>query len=460
MTVIEAFISYLLNLAASLTHRRIEKKKRKGDVDNKQPVASSLPAKAVLTVARFADDNSLQQHRKLFSSTSLGGQTVKSAALPAVGEEWKIVGEWDASHKVPKRGDGQGVNRPSLVEWGPQGNELVTACDAFGLTRWKENGQVVGGGTDEAAYGTPDNFFWNQDGSLVLLEAMTSLNNWWSIQKDGRLVHQVVSQGAFWGHYEGFGCRGIGRKRDFNPWRPGKEQLLLAGWEAALNLLDISDLPRSAKSTQKLGEVSFSRIVDLSVLGAQHRRIFRYHWHPSGQYVAVTTGAKHNNSSRTTHILHFEKGEIVDSLQASAVGLGWSLGGRLLWCRRVPSSNTSSSVEDVFVWDSHSFSMRKPSEEEQLRLPVARILFYDNPSSMQGAVSCDGKRVLVKRTPVPDGRYGLSIVDAEGGENLFDFPLNHSVYDAAWSPTDPDRLATVGGEDAPRLLRIWSLDLG
>lgn len=47
--------------------------------------------------------------------------------------------------------------------------------------------------------------------------------------------------------------------------------------------------------------------------------------------------------------------------------------------------------------------------------------------------------------------------DMREDEDKTTLPLEGKVGHLAWSPTDPRRLATVGGDDAPRSLRIWRL---
>jgi len=430
---------------------------------------------------RFATGQNLEQARAFFAASGVGSSRVPAASVPErlEGAAWELIEEWDASHRVPRRGDGKRINTPSLVEWSPDGEMLVTACDAFGLTRWYSDGRRVGGGTPPYAYGDPRRFFWSPDGGLVLLEAQTALNIWWSIQSaDGRIVRQVVANGFWlWGS-DSLNHYGLHRTRCFNPWRPGASQLLIVSYDAPqLDLIDVSALPERettdlpvllahavglarlvAKSLSGAGDepeglaaTPPTKSVSLAPLGAQDRRIMRFAWHPSGRYVAVTTGHSEDKGMRRVHVLDYESAEIVASLPPSTTGVGWSPGGRLLFCQQWTGAYTSDWKIETLVWDSHEWSLRGLTEDER-RQPWARHYEFTGLGVRNDALNADGTLRARLET-------GVTVCANDGGghEEATRVPLEGQVDYLAWSPTDPRRLATVGGDDAPHSLRIWRL---
>ncbi|MCI0489009.1 MAG: hypothetical protein L0229_20645 [Blastocatellia bacterium] len=418
---------------------------------------------------------SLERHKAFFASRAVGETLLVSESKQSVGGAWKMVAEWDASHSVPRRGDGKRINPPELVDWSPDGEELVTACDAFGMTRWLADGRRVGGGTDPDAWGHPTRFFWSPDGDLILLVAETG-NNWWSIQdKNGSIIRQVMAyKGVLdpWGS-DSMESYGFYRTRCFNPWRPGTRQLLIERGEGPrLDLIDIMDLPEPGPPNQStlahvvqvvgalvrgaLGERIDITLADVPVvasvsfeeLGAQDRRIMRYAWDPSGQYVAVTTGHPDKKSVRQVHILHYDTGEIVASIPSATTAIGWSPGGRLVFCQRWTNAYTSEWTIETAIWDSHIWTLRDISEEERNQ-PWARQFEFSRLGVGQSALNADGTLIAN-----PDGQHGVAIrrVDSEEIEAVL--PMEGAVAHAAWSPIDPQCIATVGGDDG-RSLRLW-----
>jgi hypothetical protein len=179
----------------------------------------------------------------------------------------------------------------------------------------------------------------------------------------------------------------------------------------------------------------------------------RFAWHPSGKYVAVTTGHQEDKSMRRVHILDYEKAEIVASVPPTMTAVGWSPGGRLLFCQRWTGAYTSDWKVETVVWDSHAWALRDLSEEER-REPWARHFEFTGLGARDDALNANG---TLSASPNLQSGWSITIRgnDSEGAEMML--PVEGKVSHVAWSPTDSRCLATVGGDDAPHSLRVWQL---
>ncbi len=400
-------------------------------------------------LAKYAIGTRLEEHRNFFLGTSIGGSKIR--AKENRGLQWKVVSEWDASHAVPRRGDGKRINSPQLVEWSPVDDQIVTACDAFGASRWMEDGCRSGGSTSRSAYGTAERFFWSPDGKKTLLESSTALTTYWHIHDENcNLYRAIIKEGCGWGR-DFLSQYGFNRTKNFNPWRPGANQIVVErhGGGPILDLLDVASFPKSIilkRSTQ----VSPIESIDLCELGALDESVFRYAWHPSGQYIAVTSGSSDSYEARRVHIIHWNSGEIVATIPQTVIGLGWSPGGRLFVCHSWTAPYTDDWVTDLRVWDSHEWALRRLTPEEQA-LPRVRQL--DTSERGESIVSADGQHVLSRIPRKPEDLANYS-KDSENPSEVL--ALSGGAEHAAWSYRDPKCFASVGGLDS-KVVRVWKM---
>ena len=133
--------------------------------------------------------------------------------------------------------------------------------------------------------------------------------------------------------------------------------------------------------------------------------------------------------------------------------LGWSPGGRLLFCQRWTNAYTSEWKINAVVWDSHAWALRELSEEEH-RQPWARHFEFSNLGVTDNALNADG--TLYASRPL-QSRVGVSVSRHDGEGPEVALPVEGEVPHVSWSPTDPSLLATVGGDDMPSGLRVWRL---
>lgn len=283
----------------------------------------------------------------------------------------------------------------------------------------------------------------------------------------------------------------------FDPWRPGSVfELAFVDNFNTLKVVNVSDLkpesalPQSSRSKSwfstlfdrsgsssnqksprsRLHEVAPVCWLDFGSLGARYSTIFRFLWHPSGEYIAVCTGDWDDRHNLQVHVVHVRSGQIVGSIPATTTCLTWSPGGRYLLVKRWIQSPASRSgdgrrVPEAGVWDAALFNTLFGELEEILSQPWALHGLFSAPKTPDGtwgrsrntALSADGRRMLIKEGTVITSvqRDGCSI---HPGEELARISPQAFTY-AAWSPTDPYCFATVGGEDSkehPETYEQWT----
>lgn len=424
----------------------------------------SLPTTG--TPVTFAAGSRLEQHKAFFAGMATGGAPPKISPLEGT---WKVVKQWDACDERLIRPGKRRVH-PRLIAWSPNGRELATAADAWRIVRWCSDGSRIGD-VDRASYGEPERLYWSPDGELVLLEARTAVAEYWSVQnRDGLMVRSVQNDAAFLPR-ESYGVD-VDRMRNFSPWRPGAHQILMVRSGARLDLVSVEDLPaplpreirdiflipfiglilaflfnllRLAFTTifrirpKTLAGVAPAVSITFGTLGALDQWIGPYAWHPSGQYVAVTTGPTYDDGSvRRVHIVSFDTAEIVTSISPAATAVRWSPGGRLLVC--------ATHDGELIAWDSHIWTLRALSDEER------RHTWAQNLAPLvgaKGALNADG---TLYAENAPGGLMIRKIGDEDGAI----VSGAGRVASVAWSPTDPTCFASVGG-DEPCSARVWKL---
>jgi hypothetical protein len=413
----------------------------------------------------------IETHQAFFRDYSTEEPFKTSGTPPRVGESWRVAAEWDASHSVPKRGDGQKINPPSLVAWSPKADRLFTACDAFGMTVWNTSGLRYGEVFNDSAYGYPRRFFIFQRGysHRVLQETESYRNHYYFIYGDEA---RLICEGAnhdLWGWVKNEGIRGPYWKYGVDPWRPRSDgEIAFVHEFSGLKLVDVSKLWAESKSGNKsLHEAPAVHFLKFDSFGKGGSSVFSFHFHPSGEYVAVTTGDWDDRTQRRIHVVHIASAHVVARIRASTRELGWSPGGRYLLFKKWKHGADGEQTEQLGAWDSHHFMAHyELSDDWFSRLWVIRTLGGEHDMAM----SADGQRLLT--------RSGASVVSVtrEGsrlraGEEVAQI-ADRAFADAAWHPFDPHCFVTVGGEgseDYPdtyqrdhtmphgRLLRIWRL---
>ena len=442
---------------------------------------------------QFCDSATLERHKAFFRAQGAVETPNADASPPSEEELWKVVAEWDAAHQVPKTGDGRKVNPPALVGWSPKGDHLFTSCDSSGLTvwdtgalEWDRNPRLHGADVNPAAYGIPLRLFASQRGSSVhvVQETSRSQNSYYYVYTGGATP---ICRGANahlwgWGNWALAADTQLNRNFAIDPWQPGSDRhLAIVHDYSKLRIVDVTKLPdrpvmnkswplellaritgraSSAGSPTKIPvhEAPPERSISFDSLGARDNTIFGFHFHPSGEYVAVTTGDWDDERRRGVHVVHLGSATIVTSIPMTAESLGWSGGGRFLVCRRTP--------ESVSFWDASTFEEVAEPNDDLLAHPW--VLKGLAAREKDFAISADGRRLLTDSatTLCSTKRSGSRIMRGAKLATIASQPFSH----AAWHPTDPLCFATVGGEPSEefpdtyrrerqqphgRLLRIW-----
>jgi transcriptional regulator with XRE-family HTH domain len=437
----------------------------------------------------FADTGSIETHQAFFQAYSGDEPISVLQSPPRIGETWRVVAEWDAGHQVPKRGDRQKINPPSLVAWSPKGDRLFTSCDAFGMTAWDTTGWKYGEVSDDAAYGYPIRFFVTQrGGSIKILQETQSYQHKYYNIYDGEA--DSICEGInhnLWG-WGAQGIRsGLNRQQGLDPWRPGSVgELAFVHKYSGLRFVDVTKLPdkqidagsflkkvstafRGGQIAEKVPvhEAPALRCLQFDSLGERDSTIFSFHFHPSGEYVAVTTGDWDDKTQRRIHIVHIKSALIVASIPASTDSLGWSPTGRYLLFKKWTMGTDGKRMENVGVWDSNRFEASYGLSDDWYSRPwVLQTLSSENEYSL----SADGQRLLTRSGALVASVMREGCLIREGGKVAQ--IAEREFANAAWHPVDPHCFVTVGGEGSKeypdtydrdqnmphgRLLRIWRL---
>jgi serine/threonine protein kinase len=473
----------------------------------------TIPPPAAAQPVEFAGSASLAGHRAFFAAYGAEERAFDRLVLQP-DEKWTVEYGGDASHAVPKRYDGQTVNTPSLVAWSRDGRRLFTAADALGISAfWQHGGAPYGQDVHPGGHGNPRRFFVSQyvlGSERVLL--LTDFNG-----------HKYYKLYDGWAH-----CAGEGWETDlwfgmqfgtdsslnatvgFDPWRPGgHHELAVTENFHDLKLLDVRDIEgmtaahagRVVRTRHRfLNEMSemirelwpsrsdrpkrrwtafddwmTARWLTFSNLGDVDNVIHGFVWHPSGQYLAVNTGAIEDPRHRRIHIVHPDSAEIVASITSPSAALAWSPNGRYLLFKRWTTAPGGTLAADAGVWDAACFAPRLTNIEDLLDQPWARRGLHSAPLTpgkfgpCDTALSEDGMRMLVDDATAIAAviREGCEIRRGEIVARIAEEPYAH----AAWSPTDPHVFATVGGKASKddsdlypcrghkhgRFLKIWRL---
>lgn len=370
----------------------------------------------------------------------------------------KLEGTEDASQHAPRSTPSH--PSPRLVSWSPDGRYLVTACGAWGCTFWAcEGGSLASRWRyhPKSCYGEPQTVIWSRSGNRFLLLGSTARCQYVEIYESSHghsadHTPRMVADNSFTSSLYGYL-----HKIDvpaFEPWRPGSTDLLVPDGDT-IALVDESliererdtratslagfliDLVRSrpAKAPPSLRNARKSS-TSLGLLGARDKYPTGFAWHPSGQYLALTTEEiRSDGESNKVHIIHFDSSKIVTSLPDVAAR-GWNGGGGLLLLE--------TSNKAIRVWDACSDSTREATQHERASTEFARTV-----SSIESGYKANARGDLM----LGPGSGAYDVIRCSDRTSLFSLP--EGIKWTAWSPTDPLCFATVGGRDSPNSLRLW-----
>ena len=378
----------------------------------------------------------------------------------------------DASQPAPR----STPSRPSprLVSWSPDGRYLVTACGAWGCTFWDVEDRFSSPWRyhPPSCYGEAEGVMWSRSGDRFLLNGGTARASYVEIFESfrGHSPGSPPRSLADWSFSSSYIIlRDLYRAgvQPFEPWRPGTADLLIPDGQS-LKLVDETririkpELPQAVGCAAMLGRVLIDSVrpsgakepegllaaqrssIDLKPLGAMDVKVLGFTWHPSGQFVAVTTAADWRSASRV-HILHFDSARVLASIP-DATTRGWNQGGGLLLLESSKFLTGPDPSRKFLAWDASSSETRELTEEEKNSVDFARKI-----ASIESGCRANASGEWILR----DDSEGLQIVHRSTQRVLGSLP--QQIKDAAWSPTDPCSLATVGGADAPDCLRLWTL---
>lgn len=422
--------------------------------------------------AHLASGAGLERHKSFLSTTSIGELRVeKKSILPRKGEEWEVIAKWDAIPELPKKstewllgGYPEEHFWPKFISWRPDGNRLYTSRDHICLTSWTLNGYRIGGKQVKPTYGWANRAYWSSSGRWVLYHGTNRFkydDDVWSISSEEGELRVWLNGGEHTGRF--------GRSRTdnseavpaFNPWRPYAEQFV--AWCRRHRRFEMFDIAKFPAKVEGPANRYVAQFVDLSTLPADDQQVETFSWHPSGRYlafVAVIHNPNTYDSVRRVHLLDWDSAQIVASTppmihktqsDICPYTVAWSPGGQWLIL----------DEELKNVWDIQTGEILSLSERERRAGWARRLEAMRHRPRGFARTSPDGERFLAPHV-LKASEFGTDmnfevwstaeVVDS--GRVLMTLP---GVLDAAWSPSDPHCFATVGGDTAHRLVRIWRL---
>lgn len=431
---------------------------------------------------RFSVGDDLLRHKAFLAAHAGANPLPAPRAGPQRGERWAVTQEWDASHTgTPGRGIEQ-VNPPLLVGWSPDGNRLFSSCNADGLTVWDTRGTRLGEDLYPYPYGNPYCLFVAQRGDfhwVLQVSQFTSVSRYHLHDPNARLISTGDESCLPFGWARLGDKAGLNRRRGIDPWRPGSHQIAFVHEYSSVKIVDVTGLPDdpapAPTGINRLASLFRKRSVparrsakvplhaappihwlSFDSLGERNRTVFGFHFHPSGEYIAVTTGDWADRETRV-HIVHVGSASIVSTIPSVVECRGWSPGGRYLLF--VQKDAKGQAVVSAGVWDGATFDTQSGLSDDLFAAPwVAHSLTSDH----EMALSADGLRVLTRSGGSVNSviREGLGIRSGEELARVADYEFAH----AEWHPHDPHCFATVGGAAAAapasqhdKMLRIWRL---
>jgi len=376
--------------------------------------------------------------------------------------KWKIVGQWDASHYVPKRGDGQRYNPPQNIAWRQDGRYIGVACDMSGNCIFDVGYEPrFHPDLSDSAYGVPEFSFWSHDGRFFVSLVKTSQNENWIISDGPFQSGEVILNLP-----ELFGQDTFNQRTKYNyisgrdPFRPGTNEITFVPRKKnVIALLDLSIMQKLRRNSNIDWSDHYRPVLNLSSLGAFENSCFNYHWHSSGLYLAITTcsATQSTKSATSSHVIEISSGKTIGSVRDGFAALAWSPTGQELLTFKRLDPTECRKPNDVFkLLDLNKNTLIESQNASDFGLWAKRAAIQNVPSGP--ATNATGERVFKHLNPAPDGRLAFQVINIAGSEPFVEFEIAELVQDASWSPIDPNRFAIAGGTDCERDVRIWAIE--
>ncbi len=452
---------------AGLNEARAIPKSGKFAFFRKKDTSQSPPRQdqPITTPASFPVEGEADRLRGSFRNIAVTPAKVECIAGSKVGR-WQVIKQWDASHHVPKRGSGgPKFNPPQSIAWRPDGKSIGLSCDNSGNCIFDiTDGPRFPPDWSELAYGDPQFSFWSHDGRFFVSLVETSQNEHWIIS-DG----SSYNVGVFLNLPNLFG-ESTNRSSGYNfvggrdPFRPGSKAITLLPWQdnqiRLLDLNEVKELDGVAKVEWRDRSVA---VLDLSPLGAFEDSCFRYHWHPSGLYIAVTTCSANepHKKATSTHVVELSSGKIIGSVRDGFTVLAWSPTTQKLLTFRRPDSAELGETDPVFrLLDLTENAVSESKSASDFGLWAKRAAIQNVPNGL--AVNANGNRVFKREYKNGEAssevRPVLQVINISGDEPVVEMEIDGEVADADWSPIDPNCFVTAGGFGHENDVRIWAVE--
>lgn len=357
---------------------------------------------------------------------------------------WVVAGEADASQLSSGR-----RKAARLALWRPDGEQLATFAGAFSMRTWTADGRPLSdlGMADGAS--VPIVAFWSEDGE-VLLQGRWPTSQMWSVMNPGRqTIRTTTTKGLSWG-WDIDWAGGLRPDRGFSPWQPGGQGAILVAClePPALRLYRTEQVAlntgaKAVSDVPDLFDLPAAKTMTAPSLDAENSCVRRYAWHPTGDYVAVTTGAFNGLGARYTTVLDIASGAQVAEVGIDTSVVGWTPDGRQLLVEHRAHSADEPALR---AWDARDWTLRSLSGDE-----------VDDPWTCElresgveaTGLAASGRATL--RLQHLSGERSLTV--GRSGSGWCEVPGSDTVIHASVCPADATVMATLH-ETESRNLRL------
>ena len=415
---------------------KLESGEENGDAaTGSEPTNSrSIPVEFLLPEARA-------KHFVKLSSTTSPPPEIEAAKTDG---EWKIQTEWC----VKTSGESDGTTSALAISWSPDGKLISVGCNAYSVLVFEASGRRIGGPYETRPRTRSDALFWSNDSQFILHQGATANSDYSRFaDRYGNNIGIVRSMpkpiGSEWAISDSFN-----NTRGTSPFRPGFREILVAPYQAnTIATFNFDNFEKSVKRNKPLIDYSPSKVISLSELGAENNECSRFYWHPSGQYLAISCKSQDAIEANSSHVVHFDSGEIISSWNGQISVRGWSPGGRVLLLCEQNADGLSYTLWEV----DNSTPLTTNNLDELPTWARYQALVADKRGT---DVNCSGDRYLRYLWPARDGRYAIKIV-----RNLQDETIEEIEFERpghfAWCPNNPNVFAMVGANGRYDQIQIW-----